>query len=172
MAAIIGTRRNCDDRRDPDSKLSAVRISRPVRQSCRIFGGRVIYLMENLFKQSDRVAGMHTSSTLKAAQTAANLRAQGVSVIDLTVGEPDFDTPQFIKDFAIEGLNKGFTKYTPSSGLKIFQESIAAFYQSEFVSIFSPAEVMASCGGKQALFNAACTVLNPGDEVLIPQPYW
>ncbi|HTK26231.1 MAG TPA: pyridoxal phosphate-dependent aminotransferase [Pyrinomonadaceae bacterium] len=128
--------------------------------------------MENLFKQSDRVAGMHTSSTLKAAQTAANLRAQGVSVIDLTVGEPDFDTPQFIKDFAIEGLNKGFTKYTPSSGLKIFQESIAAFYHSEFGSNFSPAEVMASCGGKQALFNAACTVLNPGDEVLIPQPYW
>ena len=128
--------------------------------------------METLFKQSDRVAGMHTSSTLKAAQTAANLRAQGVNVVDLTVGEPDFDTPQFIKDFAVEGLNKGLTKYTPSAGLKIFQESIAEFYHNQFAASFSPAEVMASCGGKQALFNAACTVLNQGDEVLIPQPYW
>jgi aspartate aminotransferase len=128
--------------------------------------------METLFKQSDRVAAMHTSSTLKAAQTAANLRAQGVDVVDLTVGEPDFDTPQFIKDFAIEGLNKGFTKYTPSAGLKAFQESIAEFYQDQFGASFSPTEVAAACGGKQALFNAACTLLNPGDEVLVPQPYW
>jgi len=128
--------------------------------------------MKNLFRESDRVAGMHTSSTLKAAMTAANLRAQGVNVIDLTVGEPDFDTPQFIKDFAVEGLEKGFTKYTPSSGLKSFQESIAEFYHGQFGASFSPGEVMASCGGKQALFNAACTVLDPGDEVLIPQPYW
>jgi Aspartate/tyrosine/aromatic aminotransferase len=128
--------------------------------------------MNNSFKQSDRVASMHTSSTLKAAQTAADLRVQGVDIIDLTVGEPDFDTPQFIKDFAVEGLNKGFTKYTPSAGLKIFQESIAKFYGGHFGTTFPPVEVAAACGGKQALFNAACTLLNPGDEVLVPQPYW
>ena len=115
---------------------------------------------------------MHTSSTLKAAQTAAALREQGHSVIDLTVGEPDFDTPQFIKEYAWEGLQKGFTKYTASSGMKPFTEAIADFYQHRFGSSFTPGEVVASCGGKQALFNAACTLLNPGDDVLIPKPYW
>lgn len=115
---------------------------------------------------------MHTSSTLKAAQTAAALREQGHSVIDLTVGEPDFDTPDFIKQYAWEGLQKGLTKYTASSGMKPFTEAIADFYHNQFGASFSPAEVVASCGGKQALFNAACTLLNPGDDVLIPKPYW
>jgi len=69
-------------------------------------------------------------------------------------------------------LQKGFTKYTPTSGLKTFKESIAEFYNIEFGANFSPAEVIATDGGKQALFNAACTILNPGDDVLIPKPYW
>ena len=128
--------------------------------------------MSHPFPVSDRVASMHTSSTLKAAQTAAALREQGHSVIDLTVGEPDFDTPQFIKDYALEGLQKGLTKYTASTGMKPFTEAIVDFYQHRFGASFSPAEVVASCGGKQALFNAACTLLNPGDDVLIPKPYW
>ncbi|MDQ3219197.1 MAG: hypothetical protein M3Q26_00415, partial [Acidobacteriota bacterium] len=72
------------------------------------------------FPVSDNVAKMHISSTLKAGQTAAKLRDEGVDVIDLTVGEPDFDTPEFIKEYAREGLQKGVTKYTPSSGLKTF----------------------------------------------------
>lgn len=128
--------------------------------------------MAKLFPVSHNVARMHTSSTLKAAQTAAKLRADGIDVIDLTVGEPDFDTPSFIKRYAVEGLDKGLTKYTPSSGLEMFQESIAEFYAARFGSDFSPANIVASCGGKQALFNAACTILNPGDELLIPEPYW
>lgn len=124
------------------------------------------------FPVSEHVARMHTSSTLKAAMTAAALREQGHSVIDLTVGEPDFDTPQFIKEYAWEGLQKGLTKYTASAGMKPFTESIASFYNQQFGAEFSPSEVVASCGGKQALFNAACTLLNPGDDVLIPKPYW
>ena len=75
---------------------------------------------------------MHASSTLKAGQMAAELRASGVDVIDLTVGEPDFDTPEFIKDFAIEGLRLGLTKYTSSAGSKDFQESISSFYSERF----------------------------------------
>jgi aspartate aminotransferase len=126
----------------------------------------------NEFQVSDNVAKMHTSSTLKAAQTAATLRDEGVDVIDLTVGEPDFDTPEFIKEYAREGLQKGVTKYTPSSGLKTFQESIAGFYAEQFGANFPASQVAAACGGKQALFNAACTILNPGDDVLIPKPYW
>jgi aspartate aminotransferase len=115
---------------------------------------------------------MHASSTLKAAQVAADLRAEGHSVIDLTVGEPDFDTPAFIKDYAVEALQMGLTKYTPSAGIKPFQESISSFYASRFGAEFPKSEVAAACGGKQALFNAACTILNPGDDVLIPKPYW
>lgn len=126
----------------------------------------------SLFTASRNVQKMHTSSTMKAAQAAQTLREQGIDVIDLTLGEPDFDTPQFIKEYAIEGLEKGLTKYTPTPGLRTFRESIAEFYAMRFGADFSPAEVAASCGGKQALFNAACTLLNPGDEVIIPGPYW
>ena len=128
--------------------------------------------MTKPFAVSDHVARMHSSSTLKAAQTAATLREQGHDVIDLTVGEPDFDTPEFIKQYAWEGLEKGLTKYTSSAGMKPFTEAISQFYAEQFGASFGPAEVAAACGGKQALFNAACTLLNPGDDVLIPKPYW
>jgi aspartate aminotransferase len=126
----------------------------------------------NSFPVSENVAEMRTSSTLKAGQIAAELREQGFDVIDLTLGEPDFQTPEFIKEFAWEGLQKGLTKYTPTAGLKSFTEAIAGFYAGQFGARFSPKEVAAACGGKQALFNAACTILNPDDEVLIPKPYW
>lgn len=124
------------------------------------------------FRVSENVAAMRTSATLKAAQTAANLREQGHNVIDLTVGEPDFDTPEFIKQYAWEGLQKGLTKYTSSAGMRSYTEAVSEFYAGQFGAAFSPAQVAASCGGKQALFNAACTLLNPGDDVLIPKPYW
>ena len=82
---------------------------------------------------------MHGSSTLKAAQAATRLREEGHSVIDLTVGEPDFDTPEFIKQYAWEGLQKGLTKYTPASGMKTFKETIVEFYAAEFGATFSSA---------------------------------
>jgi aspartate aminotransferase len=128
--------------------------------------------VSNSFPESENVANMSASSTLKAAQKAAQLREQGFKVIDLTVGEPDFPTPKFITDLAIEGLQKGLTKYTASAGMKTFQESIVEFYAAQFGAKFSTSEVAAACGGKQALFNACCTILNPGDDVLIPKPYW
>jgi aspartate aminotransferase len=121
---------------------------------------------------STKVNKMHGSSTLKAAQAATRLREEGHSVIDLTVGEPDFDTPQFIKDYAWEGLEKGLTKYTPASGMKTFKETVAEFYAQEFGATFSPAEVAAACGGKQALFNSIATIVGEGEEVLIPKPFW
>ncbi|MEO6590327.1 MAG: aminotransferase class I/II-fold pyridoxal phosphate-dependent enzyme, partial [Pyrinomonadaceae bacterium] len=124
------------------------------------------------FPVSENVAEMQTSSTFKAMQAAADLREKGFDVIDLTIGEPDFPTPEFIKDLAIEGLREGYTKYTPSAGLKSFTESVVEFYAEQFGAQLSTKEIAASCGGKQALFNAACTILNPGDECLIPKPYW
>jgi aspartate aminotransferase len=126
----------------------------------------------SVFPVSSNVARMQTSSTFKAMQAAANLREQGFDVIDLTVGEPDFPTPEFIKDLAIEGLNKGYTKYTAAAGMKPFVESVAEFYDAQFGANVSPKQIAAACGGKQALFNAACTILNAGDECLIPKPYW
>ncbi len=124
------------------------------------------------FPVSENVARMKTSSTFKAMQAAANLREQGFDVIDLTVGEPDFPTPEFIKDLAIEGLHKNITKYTAAAGMKPFTHAVAHFYGEQFGAAISPKEIAASCGGKQALFNAACTILNKGDECLIPKPYW
>jgi len=126
----------------------------------------------SIFPVAENVARMHASTTLKAGQMAAELREQGHDVIDLTVGEPDFDTPEFIKQYAWEGLQKGLTKYTPTSGMKLLTGAVAKFYADRFGAEFSPAEVAAACGGKQGLFNAACTLLNPGDDVLIPKPYW
>ncbi len=124
------------------------------------------------FQVSEDVARMKSSSTFKAMQAEINLREQGFDVIDLTLGEPDFPTPEFIKDLAIEGLQKGLTKYTASAGMKSFTEAVVKFYGEQFGANISTKEVAASCGGKQALFNAACTILNIGDEVLIPKPYW
>ncbi len=121
---------------------------------------------------ASHVLNMRGSSTLKAAQVAKDLKQQGLDVIDLTVGEPDFDTPQFIKDYALEGLQKGITKYTPTAGLRTFQESIAEYYAETFGATFQPSEVAASCGGKQALFNAVNTLVDSGEEVMIPKPYW
>ena len=124
------------------------------------------------FPVSENVAAMHESSTLAAAQAAMEMRERGFDVIDLSVGEPDFDTPEFVKELAIEGMENGFTRYTPISGMKMFKEAIASYFGEQFDTDFSPSEVAAACGGKQGLFNAACSILNPGDELLIPKPYW
>src|SRR3954465_12284956 len=99
------------------------------------------------FRVSDRVARMKGSSTLIAAQMAAEMKADGVDVIDLSVGEPDFDTPEFIKDLAVEGLRKGFTKYTATSGLPEFRRAIRDFYGQQFGADLDTSEIAASCGG-------------------------
>ncbi|NNE67197.1 MAG: pyridoxal phosphate-dependent aminotransferase [Pyrinomonadaceae bacterium] len=121
---------------------------------------------------SQRILKMQGSSTLKAALAATKLREQGFDVIDLTVGEPDFDTPEFIKSYANEGLAKGITKYTPSAGLTRFKEAIADHYNRRYGANLAPNQIAASCGGKQGLFNAITTIIDEGDEVLLPKPYW
>lgn len=128
--------------------------------------------MSGTFPISENVAAMQGSSTLMAAQLAGEMRAGGIDVIDLSVGEPDFETPEFIKKYAIEGLEKGLTRYTPTAGFAGFRSAIVDFYASRFGAKLRTDEIAASCGGKQALFNAACSILDPGDEVLIPKPYW
>ena len=115
---------------------------------------------------------MKASSTLAAMQAAEAMRAEGIDVVDLGAGEPDFDTPQNIKDAAAEAMRAGQTKYTPTAGTRKLQQAIIDFYEREFNAKYERSEVMATAGGKQAVFNAVVCLINPGDEVLIPKPYW
>ncbi len=124
------------------------------------------------FKESANVAQMQASATLAAMQAADALRAQGVSVFDFGAGEPDFDTPDNIKRAAEEAMQAGRTKYTATGGTRDFQQSIIDFYERDFGINYQRSEVMASSGGKQAIFNAVVSLINPGDEVLIAKPYW
>src|SRR2546426_3072581 len=124
------------------------------------------------FPVSDNVAQMKPSSTLAAMQAAEAMRAAGVDVVDLGAGEPDFDTPQNIKDAASAAMRAGQPKYTPTAGTRKLQQAIIDFYQREFGASYERNEVMATAGGKQAVFNAVVSLINPGDEVLMPKPYW
>jgi aspartate aminotransferase len=124
------------------------------------------------FSISDNVARMRASSTLAAMQAATKMRAAGVDVVDLGAGEPDFDTPENIKRAAAAAMHAGQTKYTPTAGTPELQRSIIDFYGREFKVSYAPSEVMATNGGKQAIFNAIVSLVNPGDEVLIVKPYW
>lgn len=129
-------------------------------------------MSEKSFLVSENVNAMRASATLAAMQAAEAMKAQGVDVVDLGAGEPDFDTPQYIKDGAIEAMSAGETKYTPTSGTRLLKKAILDFYKREFNVEFDPTEVMATAGGKQAIFNAVVTTINAGDDVLIVKPYW
>ncbi len=124
------------------------------------------------FQTSDNVARMQASSTLAAMQAAEALRAEGANVVDFGAGEPDFDTPDNIKRAAEAAMWAGKTKYTSTGGTRELQQSIIDFYASTFGANYERNEVMASSGGKQAIFNAVVSLINPGDEVLMAKPYW
>jgi aspartate aminotransferase len=115
---------------------------------------------------------MKASSTLAAMQAAEAMRAEGLDVVDLGAGEPDFDTPQNVKDAALAAMSAGQTKYTPTAGTRQLQKAITEMYSRDFGAAYERNEVMATSGGKQAIFNAAVTLINPGDDVLIPKPFW
>jgi aspartate aminotransferase len=124
------------------------------------------------FPVSASVSRMKPSSTLAAMQAAAALRAAGANVVDFGAGEPDFDTPENIKEAARAALQDGKTKYTATGGVGELQEALIDFYGDLFGARYERAEVMATSGGKQAIFNAVASLINPGDEVLIAKPYW
>jgi aspartate aminotransferase len=125
-----------------------------------------------IFPVSENVAQMKPSSTLAAMQAAEAMRAAGVNVVDFGAGEPDFDTPDNIKAAAAEAMRAGKTKYTPTAGTRTLQQAIIDFYERQFGVTYERMEVMATSGGKQAIFNAVVSLLNPGDEVLMARPYW
>jgi aspartate aminotransferase len=125
-----------------------------------------------MFQVSDNVAKMQASATLAAMQAAEALRAAGENVYDFGAGEPDFDTPDNIKRAADAATRAGKTKYTSTGGTRELQQAIIDFYQRSFRANYERAEVMATSGGKQAIFNAVVSLINPGDEVLMAKPYW
>ena len=121
---------------------------------------------------ADALSRIKPSATIAVTQMARDLKAKGKDVISLSVGEPDFDTPQNIKDAAIAAIQRGETKYTPVAGIQPLREAICAKFKRENGLDYKPSQVIVGTGGKQVLFNAFMATINPGDEVVIPAPYW
>ncbi len=121
---------------------------------------------------SDRVQRMEESATIKMSQMARDLKAQGHDVISLSLGEPDFDTPDHIKEAAKAALDQGFTKYTPVPGLVELRKAIQAKFKRDNNLEFDLDQIVVSNGAKQSIANLALAMLNPGDEVVILAPYW
>ncbi len=121
---------------------------------------------------SQRVKQLRPSATLAINAKAKELKAKGVDIINLSAGEPDFDTPQHIKAAAIKAIEEGFTRYTPVAGIAELKEAVCKRLKEDYGFSYLPDEVVVSCGAKQALFNLAQALFEPGDEVLILAPYW
>ena len=121
---------------------------------------------------SRRVQAIKPSPTLAVTARAAKLKAEGKDVIGLGAGEPDFDTPQHIKDAAIVAINKGFTKYTPVGGTATLKQAIIAKFKRDNGLDYTAKQILVSVGGKQSFFNLCLAIINPGDEVIVPAPYW
>ena len=121
---------------------------------------------------AERLKKINPSSTLAITSKAKKLKAENLDVISLAAGEPDFDTPDFIKTAAIEALKAGFTKYTPSTGIPELKKLIAEKLKKDNSLEYNSEQVVVSCGAKHSIFNTLFVLVEKGDEVLIPSPYW
>ena len=121
---------------------------------------------------ANRLKAIKPSPTLAVSAKAARLKAEGRDVIAMGAGEPDFDTPQHIKDAGIAAINKGFTKYTAAGGTPSLKKAIAAKFRKENGLEYAEKQILVSCGGKQTSFNLCMALLNPDDEAIIPAPFW
>lgn len=121
---------------------------------------------------SNRVQAIKPSPTLAVTARAAKLKAEGKDIIGLGAGEPDFDTPEHIKVAAINAINNGFTKYTAVGGTPSLKQAVIAKFKRDNGLDYTAKQILVSCGGKQSFFNLVQALINPGDEVIIPAPYW
>ena len=119
-----------------------------------------------------RISGMSFSGTMRVAAAAGQLRAQGVDVADFGAGEPDFPTPEHIKEAAIRAIQENFTRYTPSGGTHELKEAICRRHAADYGTAYQPAQCVVSAGGKHAVFNLVQVLVEEGDEVVIPVPFW
>lgn len=123
-------------------------------------------------KLADRIARLTESETLQMAKLSRSLKAEGRDIIDLSLGEPDFDTPTFIKDAAKKAIDEGYTKYTPVAGYLDLREAIVKKLKRDNGLDYTPEQIVVSTGAKQSIANVVMVLVNPGDEVIIPAPYW
>ena len=121
---------------------------------------------------SDRISSLPVSQTLAMAAKARELKGQGIDIISLSLGEPDFNTPDFIKDAAIEAINQDYNSYTPVDGYVELKKAICTKFKRDNDLVYQPNQIVVSTGAKQSIANVAQVLLNPGDEVLLPAPYW
>lgn len=125
--------------------------------------------MLSLSQRSEKVA---PSSTLAITAKINSMQAEGIDIVKFAAGEPDFDTPEYIKDAAIESLRNGFTKYTPVPGITELREAIVEKFKRDNDLVFSPSQIIVSCGAKHSMYNILQAICNPGDEVVFAAPYW
>lgn len=121
---------------------------------------------------SKKALGVSPSMTLKISAMAKKMKQEGRDVVGFGAGEPDFDTPEYIKNAAKEALDKGLTKYTPASGMPELKAAVAQRFAKKYSLEYAPQDIVISNGAKHSLFNTFSAILNPGDEVIIPAPYW
>lgn len=121
---------------------------------------------------SDRINSLSTSQTLAMAAKARELKAQGIDIISLSLGEPDFNTPDFIKEAAIQAIHDNYSSYTPVDGYLDLKEAIARKFKRDNHLDYKPSQIVVSTGAKQSLFNIAQAMINPGDEIIVPAPFW
>ena len=121
---------------------------------------------------SDRINNLPVSQTLAMAAKARELREQGKDIISLSLGEPDFNTPDFIKDAAIQAINDNYNSYTPVNGYGELREAICRKFKRDNNLDYNINQIVVSTGAKQSIANVAMVLLNPGDEVILPAPYW
>ncbi|MEK7298408.1 MAG: aminotransferase class I/II-fold pyridoxal phosphate-dependent enzyme, partial [Candidatus Margulisiibacteriota bacterium] len=121
---------------------------------------------------ASRLDKVSESVTLKIDALAKKLKAEGQDVVGFGAGEPDFDTPQSIKKAAENAIEKGKTKYTPVSGIPEIRAAVAKRLQDAYGVTYAPEQVVVSCGAKHSIFNAMMAIVEPGDEIIIPAPYW
>jgi len=126
--------------------------------------------MKNLL--SNRVNNLATSQTLAMAAKARELKSEGKDVISLSLGEPDFNTPDYIKNAAINAINENYNSYTPVDGYLDLKKAIITKFERDNNLKYKPSQIVVSTGAKQALYNVASVLINPGDEVILPCPYW
>src|SRR6185436_14086232 len=125
-----------------------------------------------MMKIAERMSKVSPSATLKLTSKAKEMKAKGLPVISFGAGEPDFDTPQAVKDEGVKALASGFTKYTPTSGIPELKEAVCQKFREDQGLSYAPEQVAVSCGAKHSLYNLIQVLCGPGDEVLIPTPYW
>ncbi|MBU4345844.1 MAG: pyridoxal phosphate-dependent aminotransferase [Candidatus Omnitrophica bacterium] len=121
---------------------------------------------------TERIKKINPSLTLAITAKAKILKSEGKDIVNLAGGEPDFDTPDFIKDAAIEAIKTGFTKYTPTTGISELKQSICGKFKKDNSLDYDPGQIVVSCGAKHSIFNSLLVLVGEGDEVLIPSPYW